>query len=54
VAHEDLHAQLVLELLDLARDARLRGVQRLGGRRDAQRAARDLGQVPQLLQLHKA
>ena len=45
VAHEDLHAELLFQALDLLRDPGLRGMQRLGGGRDVQSAARDLAGV---------
>ncbi len=52
VAHEDLHPQLAFEVLDLARDPGLRGMQRFGGGRDAQVAPGDFGEVAKLLELH--
>jgi hypothetical protein len=45
VAHENLHAELVLEALDLLGDAGLGGMQGLGGGRDAQTAAHHLAGI---------
>ena len=52
VADEDLDAELVLEGADLLGDAGLGGVQGLGGLGNVEAAARDFGEIAQLLELH--
>jgi hypothetical protein len=54
VADEYLHPELVLQGADLLRDPRLGGMQRLGGLRDVQAAARNLGKATELLKFHYA
>ena len=51
-AHEELHAELLLELADLAADAGLRGVQRLGHERQVEALADGLAYGAQLLEVH--
>src|SRR5690606_6875453 len=52
LAREQLDAELGLELLQLLADARLAGIQALGGRRDVEAAVDDSDQVFELLQRH--
>src|SRR5690606_3496065 len=52
VTHEDVDAELVLERADLLRDAGLRRVERRRRLGYVEAAARDLGEVAQLLELH--
>ena len=52
VAHEDVGAQLLLQLLDLFADVGLRGVQRVGGIGNLQAASHDFIEITQLLQVH--
>jgi hypothetical protein len=51
-AQENSKTELRLQQLDLPADARLRGVQRLGGGRQMIALPHDLQHVAQLLQLH--
>ena len=51
-AHEDLDAELVLELADLAADARLRGVQRLRDLGQVEAVANGFAHRAQLLEVH--
>jgi hypothetical protein len=52
VAHENIDAQLLLQLFDLFADVGLRGVQRVGGIGNLQAAPHDLIDITQLLQVH--
>ena len=51
-AHEDLDAQLVLQLADLPAHARLRGVQHLGHHRQVEALADGLAHRAELLEVH--
>ena len=53
-AHEDLYSELVLELEDLAAQARLRGVQGLCSLRQVELVAGHFADRAQLLELHGA
>ncbi len=53
VALEDLHAELLLQLADLARHAGLRGVQRVGDLGQIELAAHRLADRSQLLEVHR-
>ena len=52
LADEHLHAKLVLELANLFADARLRGVQCLGGVGHVEPVIDDRAEIAQLLQVH--
>jgi hypothetical protein len=54
LAAEDLDPEFVLQLADLLGDARLGGEERLGRRRDIESLTRDLLDIAQLLQIHRA
>src|ERR1019366_6784296 len=51
-AHEDVEAELVLELADLLRHPRLRGMQGVGGLGQVEPAAHRLAYIAQVLEIH--
>jgi len=52
-ALENGHPEFVFEQLDLLGDPRLRGVERRGGLRDIESAARHFDEIAQLLEFHR-
>jgi len=52
LAHENLEAELILQQLDLLADARLGGMQLLGGCRDVQPTLGNGREIAQLVKLH--
>jgi hypothetical protein len=53
-AHEELHAELFFQLLELAAHTGLRGVQRLGHQIEVVALADSLAERAQLLTIHRA